>query len=254
MPSLKEIASVKNSMLLYGKNSVLERLKTDPKSIRKIFLRHNFAAPYIEELIKVNNTPLERLSLSQLTRIKRAETLQGIVARVDRFNYASFEGLLNRPRNKQLTLIFLDRVYDPQNLGAIIRTAACFGGFAIVIPKFKACGINETVLHVASGGENYVSVSMVSNLTNALIAAKKSGHWIMGAVLDNHAKEINTVSLPFPLGLVLGSEGEGIHYGVGKHLDIKVRIPMKGAKLSFNVTCACAILCYEISKQRTVSS
>ena len=66
-------------------------------------------------------------------------------------------------------------------------------------------------------------------------------------------KDINKISLPFPLGLVLGSEGEGIRYGVQKHLDIKAQIPMEGAKLSFNVNMACAIFCYEISKQRTLT-
>jgi 23S rRNA (guanosine2251-2'-O)-methyltransferase len=237
-------------MVLYGKNSVSERLKANPKSIRKIFLQDNFDSPHIEKLIKANNIPVERVSFGELSRIKQAENLQGIIARIDKFEYAPFNDLLSSSQNKQLTLIFLDRIYDPQNLGAIIRTAACFGGFAVVIPRFKACEVNETVLHVASGGENYLSVSMVSNLSNAIIAAKERGYWIMGAVVGNEAEDINEVTLPFPLGLVLGSEGEGIRYGVEKQLDIKVRIPMKGAKLSFNVTLACAILCHQISKQR----
>ncbi len=237
-------------MLLYGKNSVFERLKANPGSIRKIFLQDNFTAPYIEELIKANNIPVERLSSKKMTKIKRAENLQGIIARVDGFRYTLFEDLVNQPQDKQPVLIFLDRIYDPQNLGAIIRTAACFGGFAVVIPRFKTCQVNETVLHVASGGENYVSVSMVSNLSNAIIAAEKCGYWIMGAVVDDDAQDINKTSLPFPLGVVLGSEGEGIRYGIQKRLNLKVRIPMKGARLSFNVTAACAIFCHEISKQR----
>ena len=243
---------MKNTMLLYGKNSVFERLKVNPKSIRKIFLQDNFDVPYIEKLIRANNIFVERLSFRELTRIKQAESLQGVIARADGFRYIPFDDLLNRPQNKQLTLIFLDRIYDPQNLGAIIRTTACFGGFTIVIPKFKSCEVNETVLHVASGGENYISVSMVSNLSNAIIAAEKCGYWIMGAVVDDDAEDINKVSLLFPLGLVLGCEGEGIRYGIQKHLNLKVRIPMKGAKLSFNVSMACAIFCHEISKQRGV--
>lgn len=237
-------------MFLYGKNSVFERLKSNSKSIEKIFLQDNFDGVHIERLIKANNLPVERLSFNKLSRIKRAENLQGIIAKIDKFKYASFDDLLNRQQNEKLTLIFLDRIYDPQNLGAIIRTAACFGGFAVIIPKFKSCEVNETVLHVASGGENYICVSMVSNLSNAIIKAKKHGCWIMGAEVGDDAKDLNGASLSFPLGIVLGSEGEGIRYGVGKHLDIKVRIPMKGAKLSFNVTMACAIFCYEISQRR----
>jgi len=157
---------------------------------------------------------------------------------------------LNLPVDKKPTLIFLDRLNDPQNLGVIIRTAACFGRFAVVIPKFNACEVTEAVLHVASGGENFVPVSMVSNISSAVLKAKKSEYWIMGAVLSEDAQDIDKVSMPFPLGLVMGSEGEGIRYGIDKQLDIKVRIPMKGAPLSFNVAMACAIFCHEIAKQR----
>ena len=244
---------VSNSMVLYGKNSIFERLKTDPRSIRKILLQKNFDASHIERLIHVNNIPVERLTSRELAKVKPAKDLQGIVAKVDSFRYASFDDLLNQSRDKQMTPIFLDRLSDPQNLGVIIRTAACFGNFFVVISRFKACEITEAVLHVASGGENYVPVSMVSNISSAIIKAKQQGYWIMGGIVSDEAQYINEISLPFPVGVVLGSEGEGIRYGVQKHLDIKARIPMEGARLSFNVAMACAIFCYEISRQRKAS-
>ena len=103
---------------------------------------------------------------------------------------------------------------------------------------------------MASGGENFVPVALVSNISSAILKAKKNGYWIMGGILSDDAQYINEISMPFPLGLVLGSEGEGIRYGVEKHLDIKARIPMEGERLSFNVAMACAIFCHEISKQR----
>jgi len=240
----------KDSMLLYGRNSVVERLKADPASIKKICLQDNFQVPHIEELIKINNIPVERLPLKRLSRMKPAKDLQGIVAKIDAFQYTPFDNLLRRPSEEQSTLIFLDRINDPHNLGVIMRTTACFGGMDLIIPEFKACEVNETVLHVASGGENYVFVSMVTNLSGAIIKAKEHGYWILGAVPGDDAEDINKISVPFPLGLVLGSEGEGIRYGVQKHLDMKARIPMEGAKLSFNVNMACAIFCYEICKAR----
>ncbi len=109
-----------------------------------------------------------------LSKIKPVKDLQGIVAKIDDFNYASFKDLLARSKKEKFTLIFLDRLFDPHNLGVIIRTAACFGGFAIVIPEYEACEVTEAVLHVASGGENYVAVAMVPNLVNAAIAAKRT--------------------------------------------------------------------------------
>ncbi|MFC1658870.1 TrmH family RNA methyltransferase [Candidatus Omnitrophota bacterium] len=237
-------------MFLYGRNSVFERLKRNPASIEKVYLHDNFSVPQIEQLIKTNNIVCQRLPFNQLSKIKPAPDTQGIIARVGNFKCPSFKDLLNCEPSRKLTLIFLDRIYDPQNLGAIIRTAACFGGFALVIPKFKACAVNDTVLHVASGGENHIAISMVSNLSNAIISAKKRGYWIMGACAQDDSENINRVEIPFPLGLILGSEGKGIRYGVDKHIDLRARIPMQGAALSFNVTIACAIFCHEISKSR----
>ena len=242
----------KDTIVLYGKNSVFERLQANPGSIKKIFLQEKFDTPKnIEKLIKTNNIAIEQLPFKELSKIKPSKDLQGIVARAKRFEYVTFNNLLNQSKDGQLTLIFLDRVTDPHNLGVIIRTTACFGGFGIVIPKFEACEVDETVLHVASGGENYVPISLVSNLSNAIIAAKKRDFWIMGAVVGSDAENINKISMPFPLGVLLGSEGGGIRHGLQKHLDIKARIPMGGAKLSFNVNMACAIFCHEICRQRT---
>ena len=237
-------------MYLYGKNSVVERLKKNPKSIRAIFLEEKFNDSTIEKLIRSNNIAIKKLPQDKLFKIKYSSNLQGVIAEIDNFKYSDFDELLREGLDENDTLIFLDRVYDPQNLGAIMRNAACFGGFSLIIPKHKACEVNETVLHIACGAENYVKVAMVSNISNAVIAAKKEGLWIMGAVISPDAKDLNTVSMPFPLGVVFGSEGEGVRYGVEKHIDIKAKIPMPGAVLSYNVSMAAAIFCYEINKQK----
>ena len=248
------MSASQKTMLLHGRVSVLERLKASPASIKKVSMQDNITLPEIEGLIKANNISLERLSSRELQRMKPAKDLQGIVARVDKFKYATFESLLGGEGDEKLSLIFLDRINDPQNFGAIVRTAACFGGFAIVIPQFNACGVTEAVMHVSSGGENYIPISMVPNLSGAIMKAKKHGFWIAGAEAKSDATDIRGASFPFPLGLVLGSEGEGIRYGIQKQLDLKVRIPMKGAGLSFNVGVACAIFCYEISKKQKLHS
>lgn len=242
--------SITQVMFLYGKNSVFERLKAAPGSINKIFLRDNFNEPEMMRLIQEKNITVETLASRELDNLKPGKDAQGIVANVARFEYADFNGLVEKSEEKQLSIIFLDRLFDPHNLGVIIRTAACFGGFGIVIPRHNACEVTEAVLHVASGGENYVPVSMVTNLSNAIIKAKDRGYWIMGGTVSDDAQYLNDISILFPLGLVLGSEGEGIRYGVEKHIDIKAKIPMYGAGLSFNVAMASAIFCYEISRQR----
>ncbi|MDP8230704.1 MAG: RNA methyltransferase [Candidatus Gorgyraea atricola] len=236
----------RDTMLLYGRNSVYERLKANPRSIRTVFLQDGIELWHIEKLVRKNHIEMARVSPRQLSKMKHPKDLQGVVAKVEKFSYADFDDLLN----KKTTLIFLDRLNDPQNLGVIIRTAACFGGFAIVIPKFNACEVTEAVLHVASGGENFIAVSMISNISSSILKAKKKGYWVMGGVVGDDAQDINSISIPFPLGLILGSEGGGIRHGIDKQLDVKARIPMKGANLSFNVAISCAIFCHEIAKQR----
>lgn len=232
-------------MYLYGKNSVYERLKIRPETIKRVFIQDGFNAPHIIRLIESKKIPYETVREDDLKRLIRADRLQGIVAKASLFKYTPFDSLLNN----RSTLLFLDSINDPHNLGSIMRIAACFGNFGIVIPEHGSCRVNETVIHVASGGENFVPVSMVVNLSRAIRDAKDAGYWVAGAVVEE-GDEIDKVSFPFPLAVVLGSEGKGLRYGILKHVDIRVTIPMTGARLSFNVAMACAILCYEITRQR----
>ncbi len=232
-------------MFLYGKNSVYARLQRNPQTIKRVFLKKDFSHPSIEGLLVSHRIRVFNLNLSVIKRIGSDKNLQGIVAEVEDFKHSSLEELL---KGRGMTLLFLDRIFDPQNLGAIIRVSACFGGVGIVIPKYKSCPITETVLHIAQGGENYVPIALVSNLVNAILEAKREGFWIVGAVVLPQAKRIDDFSFSFPLGLVLGSEAKGIRYGIEKYLDEKLYIPMAQEGLSLNVVGACTIFLYEIKK------
>ncbi len=238
-------------MLLFGKNSVFERLKANPKTIKNILMQEGFDDPAIMDIVKSRKIPFKHVAEKELLKFKHTERLQGIVAETEEFKYLSFDELQDKFNEKRLSFILLDGVTDPQNLGAIIRITACFGGFAIVIPERDSCEVNETVLNIASGGENYVPICRVNNLSNALIHAKKAGYWIAGTVVEG-GEDLNKISFPFPLCLVLGSEGKGIHHGVQKQLELKVTLPMKGAALSFNVAMASSIFCYEITRQKNL--
>jgi len=240
----------KNYMYLYGRNSITERINADPGSVRTVFLREGLSLPGLEKAAGRAGIPLERLSAGDLDKMRPQKDLQGVVARVDLYRYVPVDELLERALTENSTLVFLDRVNDPHNLGVIIRLTACFGGFSLVIPSREACQVNETVLHVASGGENFVPLASVNNLAPVMDKAKEMGFWIAGAMVDEQAEDVTSLSLPFPLGLVLGSEGGGIRKGLQKRLDIRAYIPMGGAPLSFNVNVACGIFCHEITKQR----
>jgi len=234
---------------LYGKNSVYERLRCNPGSIRRLFIQDNFKDDGIMKLLNDLTIPVKKLPERDLQKIKKADRLQGIIAEVEQFIYMDFDFLIKEGLKRNLSILMLDGLNDPHNLGAIMRTAACLGGFAIVIPEHGSCEVNDTVIHVSSGGENYLPVSRVTNLSGAIIKAKKQGYWIAGSLVEG-GEDMRTVSLPFPLCLVLGSEGKGLRYGVRKHLDLRLTLPMKGAPLSLNVAMASAIFCHEIAGQK----
>jgi 23S rRNA (guanosine2251-2'-O)-methyltransferase len=237
-------------MKLYGKNPVIERIRSNPQSIRRILIEqgHNDHG-FIAQKAKKWGIPVSAVPASQLLKIARNVNTQGVVADVDDFAYMPYVELLEMSVEKGWTVIFLDGVTDPQNLGAIFRSLGCLGGFALVLPTKDSVSVTEAVLRVASGGENYVRVSQVSNLAQAVAKAKDVGFCMAGSIVDE-GESLFEARLQFPLGLVLGSEQKGIRDVVKKLVDVKLTIPMAQNKMSYNVAQAATIFAYEITKQK----
>jgi len=235
-------------MRLYGKRPVAERLRAAPQTIRTLVIRQETDAAEIVKAAKAAGITFQSKSKEEFSRLSPDAHTQGILAEVEDFRYAAIEDLLKQPEPRP-TLILLDRVTDPQNLGNILRVLACFGRFAVVIPKHDSAEISETVLRVACGGENYVPVARVTNLVQCSEAAKKAGYWVAGASPAG-GSPLHTADWPEPLAVVLGSEGGGIRPGLEKHLELTLTLPMPGAALSFNVATAAALIGYEITRRR----
>jgi len=238
-------------MKLYGKNPVLERIKSNPKSIKCIFIEQgHFESAYIHQKGKQFGIPISVVPYTKIQKLARNLNSQGIVADVEDFAYVNIDDLLETAYQKNWTVVFLDNLTDPQNLGGIMRTCGSLGDFGIVLPTTEAVGVTETVLRVACGGDNFVSVARVANLGSAIEKAKAQGFWIMGTAIQE-AKSILEVTLKFPVGLVLGSEDKGVREIIRKKLDQEVMIPMKAPRMSLNVAHAASILCYEIIRQKS---
>ena len=237
-------------MKLYGRNPVLERIKTNPKSIRNILIEENHPeSVYIFKKCHQHHIAVSKVPYTKIQKLARNVNTQGIIADVEDFAYTDINDILEKALSKKRSLIFLDNLTDPQNLGGIIRTAGSLGGFDIVLPTSDSVGVTESVLRVACGGENLLSVARVSNLANAIQKAKDAGFWIIGTAVQD-AKPLDEVRLQFPLGLVLGSEEKGVREIIRKKLDCEVTIPMKQERMSLNVAHAASIFCWEIIRQR----
>lgn len=237
-------------MKLYGKNPVIERLKTNPESIHRIYVQEGSnEASYIFKKAHQRSVPVVSVPRSKIFKLARNVNAQGILAEVDDFLYIPYPELLEKAVEKSFSPVFLDSLNDPQNLGAIIRSLACLGGFAIVLPTHDSVEVTEAVLRVASGADNFVLIAKVSNLSRAISLAKDAGFTIAGAVVEG-GQDLTATVFPFPVSLVVGAEQKGIRDIIKKQLDLQVTIPMKNPRISFNVAQAATILCYEINRQK----
>ncbi|GAB6091326.1 23S rRNA (guanosine(2251)-2'-O)-methyltransferase RlmB [Spirochaeta dissipatitropha] len=145
-------------------------------------------------------------------------------------------------------ILFLDGITDPHNLGAILRSADIFSVDAVVIPGRRSAGITSSVIEVSSGAAHYVPVFQVSNLNRALEESKEQGFWIYGA--DMGGEKASALNLGGKVGLVLGSEGKGLHQHTASLCDHIISIPMKGHVDSLNVSVAAGVLMYEVRRQQ----
>ena len=145
-------------------------------------------------------------------------------------------------------ILLLDSIEDPHNLGAIIRTAHQAGAHGIIIPKRRAVGLTATVAKTSAGAINYLPVAKVTNISVTIEELKKEGIWFACADMDGEM--MYNVDLKGPIGLVIGSEGEGVGRLIKEKCDFVVKIPMYGQVDSLNASVAAGILSYEIVRQR----
>jgi len=237
-------------MRVYGKNPVLERLKADPRSIIKIYLQSGHPdAGYIYKKAKKNGIPIHAMPRVKMDKISRNLNAQGVMAEIGDFIYVEFADLLITAREKNVCLVFADGLTDPQNLGGMIRSCACLGGFALILPTHGSVSVTETVIRVACGGEIYVPVARVANIGKAVRQAKDAGFLIAGTVVQE-GENLYQTQFSFPLGLIIGSEQKGIRPVVRSLLDYEVTLPMAQPRMSLNAAHAATLFCYEVARQR----
>jgi 23S rRNA (guanosine2251-2'-O)-methyltransferase len=237
-------------MRLYGKNSVIEKLRANPQEIKQIYVCKEFhKKSFIHKKAQKNHIPVYVVSRSKIQKMAQSKNAQGIIAILYDYAYTPYDELIENALKQKKSILFLDGLNDPQNLGAIIRSLACLGKFSLVLPTHHSVSITEAVLRIASGGDNYVSVAKVPNINKAIKKAQTRGFWVAGSVVDG-GEPILDVTMQFPLGLVIGSEQKGMRGKIKDNVDCLFNIPMQVETLSFNVAHATTILCYEITRQK----
>lgn len=239
--------------LVIGRQPVLEALKQGrPEKILMVAGQRGASVDSILKLARGRRVPVRRIPRSEFERVVGPLSgCQGVAALVKPFAYLSLDALLSGDVSFQEPpcLVLLDHLQDPQNLGAIIRTAYFAGAEAVIIPRRRAAPITPAARKAAAGAAEKLPVVQVSNMVQTMGRLKQEGYWVYGAEADG--------DLPFyqadygvPLALVLGSEGKGLSPLVRRHCDQILYIPMGRPGGSLNVSVAAAILMFTASGRR----
>lgn len=241
---------------ILGRNPVREILRAQARRIRKIVIAEGTKGKPIEDIVRLaeeRSLKVEYTPRDNLTRGAGSPHHQGVMALVSPYSYRELEEILTDiGREKEIFLLILDQIEDPQNLGSLLRTAETVGVQGVIIPERRAVGITAAVVKASAGSSEHISVVRVVNLSRAIDNLKEKGIWIVG--LDAAAsQEIYQLDLHIPLALVIGSEGKGIQALIKKKCDFLARLPMKGKVSSLNAAVAGAVAMYEVLRQRECS-
>lgn len=239
-------------LTIEGRNAVIEAFRAG-KPIDKLFVLDGCQDGPVRTIVreaKKHDTIINYVDKERLDQISEIGKHQGVIAYAAAYEYAEVEDILKiaEEKGEPPFLILLDNIEDPHNLGAIIRTANLAGAHGIIIPKRRAVGLTATVAKTSAGAINYTPVAKVTNLAKTIEELKEKGLWFVCADMDGEV--MYKQDLKGAIGLVIGSEGEGVSRLVKEKCDFTASIPMKGDIDSLNASVAAGVLAYEIVRQR----
>ncbi len=239
--------------MIAGRQPVIEALKAGTL-IEKVVILFGVKGMVIEKIRKMakqNQVPCVEVGKQKFRELVSDTTTQGVVAIVGTKRYVDVTDILAiaKKRNELPFIIILDEIQDPQNLGAIIRTAECAGAHGVVILKHNAAYVNQTVVKASAGAAEHLLIAKVTNLAQTIDELKKLGVWIVGT--DSGVSKLYTqIDLAMPLALIIGSEGAGMRKLTKDKCDFIVKIPVFGKVESLNASVAGALVIFEVVRKR----
>jgi 23S rRNA (guanosine2251-2'-O)-methyltransferase len=227
-------------MIVYGRNAVREAIR-GPREVRAVWATKGAAGEFPGARITGGGDIAQRSG---------SDAHQGVCADVEEYRYADAAALLQEP---DPVLVALDEVTDPQNLGAVCRTAECTGATGVILPERRSAVVTPAVCKASAGAVEHLAIAQVRNLTDFLADAKTAGCWIYGAAAGARSG-YRDIDWRGGVVLVLGAEGRGLRPRVAAACDDLVALPLRGRIESLNVSATAAVLLYEILQQRLDAS
>ena len=223
-----------------------ELLKARRRRVRTVWIGGR-GLDDVEDLARDAGAKVHRVAPEEIDRRARSEAPQGVIAAADPLRETDLDRLLADPR---AFLVALDGVTDPQNLGAVARTAESAGATGLVLPRHRAARITPTVTKAAAGALEHLPITGVSGVPAALERARRADVWTVGLDAAGDTDLFELAVADQPVMLVLGAEGRGLSRLARARCDVLARIPMRGAIESLNVAAAAALACYEVARRR----
>ena len=237
--------------ILYGRNPVLEALRAG-RSVRKIVVasavRPEARLTEILEIAEARDIIVEEASRQRLDDIAHTEHHQGVAGYFHARQALTIHDLLDNAREPAL-LVLLDGIQDPQNVGAIARSAEACDADGVVVPRHHAAPLTAAAVKASAGAIEHLPLVTVPNLAQALDVIGDAGIWRVGLDADARAR-YDSIDLTGPTAIVVGAEGAGMRRLTREHCDVLVSIPMLGHVASLNAGAAAAVLLFEVQRQR----
>lgn len=241
---------------IYGRKPVLEAIKSD-QQIEQINLQFGLKGAVIQDIIKEarrRKIKISELGNERFRKIKGSEKSQGVIAYISELNYLELDQLVYKHKDAENSMfLLLDSIQDPQNLGAILRSAECTGCNGIVLTTNNSSPVTETTIKTSAGAVNHLDICKVTNLGTSIDYLKSNGYWVTGTQLGGK-KTYTEVDYSGKVAIVMGNEEKGIHRLVAEKCDNLVEIPMVGKIQSLNVSVATGVMLFEVLRQRNIKS
>ena len=241
------------SHIISGRNPVVEAFKAGVP-IEKIIILFGVKGAAVEKIramAREKKVPCVEIDKRKFRDTAGEAVTQGVAAFVSSKTYSDVEDLLAiaRELKQKPFILVLDEIEDPQNLGAMIRTAECAGVHGVVIPKHHAASVNQTVIKASAGATEHMPVAKVTNIAATMDQLKEAGLWMVGTDMQA-GKSYDQLDYSMPLALVIGNEGNGMRRLVKEKCDFLIRIPMFGKIQSLNASVAAPLVMYEVVRNR----